>query len=287
MKKSRFSEEQITYALRQADSGTPVADICRQLGVSEASFYHWRKKFGNLGISGMREMRQLREENARLKRLVADLTLRQTYSRRSAAKKSLRPARRRMLACWIRGQFDISVLRACRLAQFSRAAYYRRSTMRDSTGLQLRIRDIAHARPRFGYRRITVLLRREGWHVNYKRVHRLYQLEGLQVRMRVRRRKHMCLHRGVVPRATRAIERWSMDFVHDQLFDGRPVRVLTVVDQFTRLSPVVEPRFSFKGCDVVATLDRVTRPGRAPLSITVDHGPEFISRAKTGRGVIT
>ena len=75
MKKSRFSEEQITYALRQADAGTPVADICRQLGVSEASFYDWRKKFGSLGVSGMREMRQLREENARLKRLVADLTL--------------------------------------------------------------------------------------------------------------------------------------------------------------------------------------------------------------------
>ena len=75
MKKSRFTEEQITYALRQADSGTPIGDVCRQLGVSEASFYHWRKKFGNLGVSGLREMRQLREENARLKRLVADLTL--------------------------------------------------------------------------------------------------------------------------------------------------------------------------------------------------------------------
>ena len=75
MKKSRFGEEQITYALRQADSRTPVADICRQLGMSEASFYHWRKEFGSLGISCMREMRQLREENARLKRLVADLTL--------------------------------------------------------------------------------------------------------------------------------------------------------------------------------------------------------------------
>jgi putative transposase len=75
MKKSRFTEEQITYALRQADAGTPVADICRQLGVSEASVYHWRKKYGGLGVSGLREMRQLREENARLKRLVADLTL--------------------------------------------------------------------------------------------------------------------------------------------------------------------------------------------------------------------
>jgi putative transposase len=88
-----------------------------------------------------------------------------------------------MLAGWIFEHFHTSVLRACRLAQFSRSGYYRRSTKRDQSGLQIKIRDIAHARPRFGYRRITVVLRREGWHVNYKRVHRLYQLEGLQIRM--------------------------------------------------------------------------------------------------------
>ncbi len=75
MKKSKFSEEQIAYALRQADSGTPVGDVCRQLGVSEATFYVWKKKYGQLGLSELREMRQLRDENARLKRLVADLTL--------------------------------------------------------------------------------------------------------------------------------------------------------------------------------------------------------------------
>lgn len=75
MKKSRYTEEQITYALRQAESGTPVADVCRQLGVSEASFYVWKKKYGKLGMSEIRELRQLREENSRLKRLVADLTL--------------------------------------------------------------------------------------------------------------------------------------------------------------------------------------------------------------------
>ena len=184
-----------------------------------------------------------------------------------------------MLARWIIEQFRVSTLRACRLARFSRSAYYRGSTKRDLAGLQVRIRDIAHARPRFGYRRITVVLRREGWQVNYKRVHRLYQLEGLQIRMRVRRRKHMCLHRGEVPRASRPTERWSMDFMHDQLFDGRRIRLLTVVDQFTRLSPLIEPRFSFRGCDVVTALERVAPPGRAPLSITVDHGPEFISRA--------
>ena len=76
----------------------------------------------------------------------------------------------------------------------------------------MRIRDIAARRPRFGYQRIHVMLRREGWRVNKKRVRRLYRLEGLQLRTRIRRRKHMCLHRGVVPLAKRTHERWSMDF---------------------------------------------------------------------------
>ncbi len=75
MKKSRYTEEQIAFALRQAESGTPVADVCRQMGISEASFYVWKKKYGKLGLTEIRELRQLRDENARLKRLVADLTL--------------------------------------------------------------------------------------------------------------------------------------------------------------------------------------------------------------------
>ena len=75
MKRSKFSEEQIAYALRQAEGGTAVADVCRQLGVSEATFYIWKKKYANLGPTELRELRQLREENAKLKRVVADLTL--------------------------------------------------------------------------------------------------------------------------------------------------------------------------------------------------------------------
>lgn len=75
MKKSRFSEEQVTYALRLAESGTPVAEVCRQMGISEATFYIWKKKYASLGVTELRRLRQLEEENARLKRLVADLTL--------------------------------------------------------------------------------------------------------------------------------------------------------------------------------------------------------------------
>jgi putative transposase len=75
MKRSRYSDEQIAYALRQAESGTAVADVCRTLGISEATFYVWKKKYANLGVTELRELRQLREENAKLKRVVADLTL--------------------------------------------------------------------------------------------------------------------------------------------------------------------------------------------------------------------
>ena len=75
MKRSKFSEEQIAYALRQAESGTPVGDVCRQIGVSEATFYQWKKKFAHLGVGELRRLRQLEDENGRLKRLVADLTL--------------------------------------------------------------------------------------------------------------------------------------------------------------------------------------------------------------------
>jgi putative transposase len=75
MKRSKFSEEQVAYTRRQAESGTPVGDVCRQLGVSEATFYAWKKKYAHLGVSELRRLRQLEDENARLKRLVADLTL--------------------------------------------------------------------------------------------------------------------------------------------------------------------------------------------------------------------
>lgn len=75
MKKSKFSEEQIAFALRQAESGTTVAEVCRKMGVSEATFYNWKKKYGGLGVAELRRLKQLEEENARLKRMVADLSL--------------------------------------------------------------------------------------------------------------------------------------------------------------------------------------------------------------------
>jgi len=124
-----------------------------------------------------------------------------------------------------------------------------------------------------------VLLRREGWLINRKRVRRLYRLDGLQLRMRVRRRKHIALHRGPAPIPTGPTERWSMDFVHDTLADGRPFRILTVVDHWSRHSPVLEAGFRMSGETVGQALDRVLNTHAGPRSITVDHGTEFQSRA--------
>ena len=175
--------------------------------------------------------------------------------------------------------FQVSCARACRLAQFSRAAWYRCSRARDQSALRLRIREFAHARPRFGHLRIWVLLRREGWVVNRKRVRRLYRLDGLQLLLRVRRRKHLALHRGPAPRPSGPRDRGSVDFVHDALADGRPFRILTVVDQWSRSSPVLEVASRMSGSTVGEALDRVLEDAPRPRSITVDHGTEFQSRA--------
>jgi putative transposase len=174
-----------------------------------------------------------------LKRVVADLSLDKHILTEALRKKS-EPTQRRQLTRWVLTTFGVSCVRACDLAQFSRAAWYRRSRGKDQSPLRHRIREIAHVRPRFGFNRIWVLLRREGWPVNLKRVRRLYRLEGLQLRMRVRRRKHIALHRGPAPVPLGPTEQWSMDFVHDALADGRPFRVLTVVDQWSRQSPLLE-----------------------------------------------
>lgn len=139
--------------------------------------------------------------------------------------------------------------------------------------------EIAMVRPRFGFQRIHVMLRREGWVVNHKRVHRLYRLEGLQLRRRVRRRKHQCLHRGIVPKATTRHERLNMDFVHDEFSDGRRFRILTVIDQWSREALIVEPRSGYAGVAVAELLERWVAMHDVPRSITVDHGTEFTSRA--------
>jgi len=143
----------------------------------------------------------------------------------------------------------------------------------------MRIKEIAAVRPSWGSPRIHVLLRREGWLVNHKRTERLYRLEGLNLRRNRPRRRKSVVTRGPLIAATRKDERWSMDFMHDQLQDGRRLRVLTVVDQYTREALATEARGSFSAHDVIDVLNRLSRSHRKPAVIQVDNGTEFASRA--------
>ena len=123
-----------------------------------------------------------------------------------------------------------------------------------------------------------MLQRREGWRVNAKRVCRLYREMGLQLRSKSPKRRVKAQLREDRSPATAANQVWAMDFVHDQLFDGRKIRILTIIDTFTRLSPAIEVRQNFRGSDVVNTLERVSRALGCPQTIRLDNGPEFISK---------
>ena len=172
----------------------------------------------------------------------------------------------------------VSDRRACRLVQLQRSTWFYRAHRRDDTALRMRLRELAQARPRFGYLGLHVMLRREGWRINKKRVHRLYGEEGLMVRTQ-RRRKRASHLRVMPPVPTGQHDCWSMDFVADTLLDGRRFRALTVVDNFSRACQIIEVDYTLTGRKVVQALERVRKRERSPKMITVDNGSEFTSKA--------
>jgi len=168
----------------------------------------------------------------------------------------MRPARKREMVDHVRAAWRVSIRRACRAVPVDRSTCHYRSRRAGQAPLSKRIKEIAQTRVRYGYRRIHVLLRREGWPVNVKRVCRLYREQGLQLRNKSPKRRVKAQLRADRSQATAPNQIWAMDFVHDQLFDGRKIRILTVVDTFTRLAPAIDARLSYRGADVVATLEQ-------------------------------
>lgn len=175
-------------------------------------------------------------------------------------------------------EWDVSIRRACNVLVVCKGTYHYKLRRSGQADLKKRIKEIAETRMRYGYRRVHVVLQREGWMINVKRTYRLYSELGLQLRNKTPKRRVKAKLREDRCPASMPNETWAMDFVHDQLALGNKIRVLTVVDIFSKFSPVIDPKFSYRAEDVVRTLEKVCGEVGYPKTIRVDQGSEFVSR---------
>ncbi|WP_298199916.1 IS3 family transposase [Novosphingobium sp.] len=180
-------------------------------------------------------------------------------------------------------RYRVSERRSCAVLRFNRKMHHYRSIRSDQAPLWSRIKEIAETRARYGYRRFHVLLRRKGWDINSKRVCRLYKEMGLTLSMRTPKRRLKAKLREGRCAASRVNDVWAMDFVHDQLATGPKLRLLTEVDTYSRFSPAVVPRFSFRAPDIVEVLERVCAQVRYPASIRADNVLGRVAAAENGQ----
>jgi putative transposase len=284
MKKSKYTEEQIGYALKQAELGTTVVEVCRKMGVSEATYYNWKKKYGGLGVpefrsSGVAPVKAVGRGECPAQAHGCRPEPGQTDATGGCAKKALKPACKRELANFLIQAYRVSKRRAAAVVRLRLATYFYTPRPRDDRAERQRICEIAQTRIRYGVERIHVLLRREGWMINHKKTYRIYCEEGLNLRRKRPRRRVAAAHRMGRPEISTLNMCWSMDFVADQLFNGQKIRALTVVDNFSRESLAITVDYALKAADVVMTMSHLKTLYGTPGRIQVDNGSEFISRA--------
>lgn len=186
-----------------------------------------------------------------------------------------RPALKRQAVGYIVAHYALARRRACRIIRQHRSVDYYRSVKDPCTALRGRMRELAQVRMRYGYRRLHVLLKREGWDLGRERAYRLYTEESLQLRSKRPRRRKMAVTRRERYVPKRPNQAWSMDFVADQLADGRKLRALTVLDVFTRESLCIRVGQRLRAEDVVDACNQLVAKRGAPVRVFVDNGSEF------------
>ncbi|MFS8115799.1 IS3 family transposase [Rhizobium jaguaris] len=278
MKKQRFTEEQIIAVLKEQEAGVKVADLCRKYGISDATFYNWKAKYGGMEVSEAKRLKALEEENAKLKKLLAEQMLDAAALRELLFKKMVGPAAKREAVMHLKAVMGLSERRACQIISADRKMVRYRSRRPSEAELREKLRDLANERRRFGYRRLFVLLRRDGEPSGVNRIYRLYREEGLSVRKRKARRRAVGTRAPILVEA-KANARWSLDFVHDQFACGRRFRVLNIVDDVTRECLAAIPDTSISGRRVARELTTLIERRGKPGMIVSDNGTELTSNA--------
>jgi putative transposase len=210
--------------------GLPVADLIRQVRISEQTYYRWKKQYAGLESDQVRELKQVVEENARLKRLVAEPSLDKAVLQDVLSKKVPRPALLKPVVRYVQTSHGFSERRACSVTGQHRSTQ-RKPLVKDSRlELRQRMQEIVRTRVRHGYRRVHILLKREGWTVGRNVVYLLYREESLALRNKQPRRRKMVVQRQARCHPKRPNEAWSLDYVHDALSTGQTFQALTVMD---------------------------------------------------------
>ncbi len=231
VKRKRFSVEQIVRVLKQAEVGVPVAEVIRQVGITEQTLHRWKKHYKGLETDQVRQFKTAPGREWAPKAVGGGADAGQGDAAGRAGKKTMTPSRRRPVVNYWHDICRVSERRACRVARLPVSTFRYESMQEPRTALRLRIREIAQTRVRYGYRKIRVLLNREGWKVGKKLVYRLYKEEGLTLRRKPRRKRRAAMHRRERFRPIAPNQVWGLDFVADQLAHGRRFRALTVLDR--------------------------------------------------------
>lgn len=277
MKKTRFTDEQMVTILREADE-KPVPEVAKKHGVSAQTIYAWRKHFGSLEPSDVKRLRQLEQENGRLKKMVADRDLEIDVLKEITRKKMVGARVRRQQVAYAEGR-GLSRRRACALLSVARSTigYVSRLVARDAPLLPP-LRSLAGQYPRYGYRTIRIFLERQGHALGTDRMYRLWRQEGLQVpKRRPRRRVATSRPRPLPPTAINHV--WAYDFVFDTCADGRTLKCLTIIDEFTRECLAIDVAGGIRSGRVIEVLTQLVSVHGAPRYLRSDNGPEFVARA--------
>ncbi|MGQ3133723.1 MAG: IS3 family transposase [Flavobacteriales bacterium] len=278
MKKSRFSESQIVSILKRQEAGVPVKDICREAGISDQTFYRWKAQYGGMDASQLKRVKELEEENSRLKRMYAELSMINDALKDVIGKKAVKPDHKRAIAHQLIKEYGLSMRQACVQAGLSRSGLHRRQHP-SSTDLEIAqaLRALVDKHPSIGFWMCYHRLRRQGHPWNHKRVYRVYTSLKLNIRRRSKKRLPTRIKQHLF-RPEAANQVWSVDFMHDTLWDGRSFRMLNIMDDYNRQILAMEADTSLPVLRLIRVLERLKEVHGLPLSIRVDNGPEFISQ---------
>jgi putative transposase len=284
MKKSRFTDSQIAEALKRVEAGLAVPELCRELGISSTTFYKWRAKYGGIDTFMMARLKELEVENARLKMIYAEERFKAEILNETLTKKVVRPevanSHRREPARRVATERSVSVRLACRIFTVSETCYrYEAKKNAENERIADWLLRLTDNHRNWGFGVCYLYLRNvKDFKWNYKRIYRIYK--GLELNLRITPRKRLNREKPEPLAAPKEINQvWSMDFMHDQLSDGRSFRLFNVIGDYNREALGIEIDFSLPSDRVIRALKQIIEWRGRPNIIRCDNGPENISGA--------